>query len=147
MKTRGVLNPELQKVIAHMGHGDMLVIGDRGCPFPRHDMTTCIDLSVSRGIPAVVDVVKAVLEDLEIESAIIANETKTVSPHIYSAFKELLSAKKNKGNDIVEENIPHVDFKHLFLNGPLEGKEVKAFVKTGEFTPYANIILVSGVDF
>ena len=54
---------------------------------------------------------------------------------------------KNKGNDIIEENIPHPEFKDLVLNGSLQGKEVKVFVKTGEFTPYANIILVSGVDF
>jgi D-ribose pyranase len=60
---------------------------------------------------------------------------------------EIVSQIKNMGNDIVEENIPHPEFKELVLNGSLQGKEVKVFVKTGEFTPYANIILVSGVDF
>lgn len=147
MKTRGLLHSELLGVIGRMGHGDMLAIGDRGCPFPSHGRTACIDLSVSRGIPSVADVLRAVLEDLEVEKAIIADETKTVSPHIYREFAEILSAKKNKGAAIAEENMPHADFKHLFLYGPLEGREVKAFVKTGEFTPFANIILVSGVDF
>ncbi len=147
MKARGLLHSELLRIIARMGHGDMLAIGDRGCPFPSHGRTACIDLSVSRGIPSVMDVLRAVLEELEVEKAIIAVETKTHSPAIYREFTELLATRKNKGDAIVEENIPHADFKNLFLRGPLEGREVKAFVKTGEFTPFANIILVSGVDF
>ncbi len=147
MKTKGLLHSELLRIIACMGHGDMLAIGDRGCPFPSHGRTACIDLSVSRGIPSVMDVLRAVLEELEVEKVIVANETKSQSPAVYREFTALLAAKKNKGNAIVEENMPHADFKHLFLYGPLEGREVKAFVKTGEFTPFANIILVSGVDF
>jgi D-ribose pyranase len=130
-----------------MGHGDMLVITDRGFPFPRHPYTECIDLSIGRGLPQVVDVLKVVLEELEIEGVIIADETKTVSPKTYEAFKAVLAPVKNKGNDIVEQNIPHPEFKDMVLNGGLERKEVKVFVKCGEFTPYANIILISGVDF
>ncbi len=147
MKTRGVLHNELAKAIATMGHGDMLVVTDRGFPFPRHEMTTCIDVSVGRDLPKVVDVVKVVLEELEIERVIIAEETEQVSPHIYKAFQDILVEIRNKGNPIEQEVIPHRDFKHLVLNGALEGKELKIMVKTGEFTPFANIILVSGVDF
>jgi len=147
MKTKGVLHNELARQIARLGHGDMIVIADRGFPFPRHEYTECIDLSIGRGLPKVVDVLKVILEELEIEKVIIADETKTVSPDTYAAFKAVLAPVKNKGNEIVEENIPHPDFKDMVLNGGLERKEVKVFVKCGEFTPYANIILVSGVDF
>ena len=147
MKTKGILHNELAHLVATMGHGDMLVITDRGFPFPRHDYTTCIDLSVGRDLPRVVDVLKVVLEELEIEGCIIANETRTVSPKTYKEFTDVIAAVKNKGNAIVEKNIPHPDFKDLVLNGALEGQELKGFVKCGEFTPYANIILISGVDF
>ncbi len=147
MKTKGILHNELAQLVARMGHGDMLVIADRGFPFPRHDQTVCIDLSVGRDLPRVADVLRVVLEELEIEKVIIANETETVSPATYAAFTEIVGQKKNKGNAIVEENIPHPDFKDMVLNGALERKEVKGFVKCGEFTPYANIILISGVDF
>jgi D-ribose pyranase len=147
MKTKVILQNDLAKEVARLGHGNMLVITDRGFPFPRHENTICIDVSVGRDLPRFVDVVKVVLEELEIEKVIIADETKSVSPEIYSQLKEIVSQIKNKGNDIVEENIPHPEFKDLVLNGSLQGKEVKVFVKTGEFTPYANIILVSGVDF
>lgn len=147
MKTRGILHNNLAQLVARMGHGDMLVIADRGFPFPRHEMTECIDVSVGRDLPKVADVLKVVLEELEIEKVIIADETKTVSPQTYAEFKKIVATKKNKGNAIVEENIPHPQFKHLVLNGSLEGQEMKGFVKCGEFTPYANIILISGVDF
>jgi len=147
MKTKGILHNDLAREVARLGHGDMLVITDRGFPFPRHENTICIDVSVGRNLPRFVDVLKVVLEELEIEKVIIADETKSASPEIYSQLKEIVSKVKNKGNDIVEENIPHPEFKDLVLNGSLQGKEVKVFVKTGEFTPYANIILVSGVDF
>lgn len=147
MKTNGILHNDLARLVARLGHGDMLVITDRGFPFPRHKETECIDVSVGRNLPKFTDVVKVVLEELEIEKVIIADETKDISPHVYKELKDIISSKKNKGNDIVEENIPHLEFKDLVLNGSLQGKEVKGFVKTGEFTPYANIILVSGVDF
>lgn len=147
MKTSGILHNELARLVARMGHGDMLVLADRGFPFPRHEYTTCIDLSIGRGLPKVVDVLKVVLEELEIESVIIADETKTVSPATYEQFTQVISGIRNKGNEIVEDNIPHPEFKDMVLNGALERREVKGFVKCGEFTPYANIILVSGVDF
>jgi D-ribose pyranase len=147
MKTNGILHNDLARLVARLGHGDMLVITDRGFPFPRHEKTECIDVSVGRDLPKFIDVVKVVLEELEIEKVIIADETKDVSPHVYKELKDVVFLKKNKGNNIVEENIPHLEFKDLVLNGSLQGKEVKGFVKTGEFTPYANIILISGVDF
>lgn len=147
MKTNGILHNDLARLVARLGHGDMLVITDRGFPFPRHEKTECIDVSVGRNLPKFIDVVKVVLEELEIEKVIIADETKDISPHVYKELKDVVCLKKNKGNDIVEENIPHLEFKDLVLNGSLQGKEVKGFVKTGEFTPYANIILISGVDF
>jgi len=147
MKTKGILHNDLARAVARLGHGDMLVITDRGFPFPRHRETECIDISVGRNLPKFIDVVKVVLDELEIEKVIIANETKTKSPDTYNNLKKIISEKKNKGNDIIEENIPHLEFKDLVLNGALQGKEVKVFVKTGEFTPYANIILISGVDF
>lgn len=147
MKKSGIYNAELAQAVAKMGHGDMILIGDVGCPFPRHEMTTCIDLAVCEGVPKVTDVVKAVLKELVIESYIVTEETKTVSPKAYEAFRVILDAEKNKGNDLIEKTIPHVEMKDLWLNGGLRGEEVKVFVRTGERCPYNYIILVAGVDF
>lgn len=147
MKKSGIYNAELAKAVAKMGHGDIILIGDVGCPFPRHDQTTSIDLAVCEGVPKVTDVIKAVLKELVIESYIVTDETKSVSPQVYKEFRTILDAEKNKGNDLVEKTIPHVEMKDLWLNGALRGEEVKVFVRTGERCPYCYIMLVAGVDF
>ncbi len=147
MKKTGILNPGISELVARMGHGDMLAITDRGFPLPLNSDTAAIDVSVSRNIPRVTDVVKAVVEELEIESVLVAEETERISPQIYKEFIEVLQSLNNKGNPVRIKIIPHDDFKHLVLRGAEEGKELKGMVRTGELTPYANIILISGVPF
>ncbi len=147
MKKSGIQNIALLNAIARMGHGDMILIGDIGCPFPRHEMTQCVDLAVVKDIPKVEDVLKAVLEELVVESYIVSEETKTVNPDHYKTFTEIIKNFDNKGNALVENTIAHDDMKNLWLNGALEGKEVKTFVRTGEHSPYSYIILVAGVNF
>lgn len=147
MKRKGILNYELSKEIAKMGHGDMILIGDVGCPFPRHDLTTSIDLAVTDGVPMVKDVLQIVLEELVVESYIVTEETKSTSPETYKEFTEIISKFDNKGNDLTETTITHDEMKDLWLNGALKGEEVKLFVRTGERTPYSYIILTAGVDF
>ena len=147
MKKYGIYNSELAKAVSKMGHGDIILIGDVGCPFPRHDMTTCVDLAVCEGVPKVTEVVKAVLSELVVESYIVTEETKSVSPQVYEEFKAILSKENNKGNALVEKCIPHVDMKNLWLNGALNGEEVKVLVRTGERCPFCYIALVAGVDF
>ncbi|NMR96599.1 D-ribose pyranase, partial [Vibrio parahaemolyticus] len=69
MKKRGILNGELSKLIAEMGHMDMILIGDAGMPVPKG--VKLIDLALVEGIPSFIEVLKAVLEDLEVEEAYI----------------------------------------------------------------------------
>jgi len=147
MKTTGILNSELIRVMARMGHGDLLVITDRGFPFPLHAGTATIDLSVAKNVPRFLDVVLPIVEDFEIEEVIIADETKKVSPDVHKALLRIIAEKKNKGNDVRIRYIPHDEFKDLVLHGAERGEPLACFVKTGEFTPYANVILVSSVPF
>jgi D-ribose pyranase len=72
-----------------------------------------------------------VLEELHLERAIVAEEMKSVSPQVFEAVSEILG-------DVPVELIPHVSFKVLTADS-------KAIIRTGEYTPYANIILVAGV--
>ena len=147
MKTNGILHDELNKVMARMGHADMLAITDRGFPFPLHDLTKTIDLSIAKNLPRFLDVVQPIVDDFEIEEVIIAEETEKVNPEVHKKLMEIIGGKKNKGNDIKITYIPHPEFKDLVLHGAERGEPVACFVKTGEFTPYANIILVSSVPF
>jgi D-ribose pyranase len=131
MKKIGTLNQPLSAVIAGLGHMDQLVIADAGLPIPAG--TRRIDLALKAGIPGFVDTLAVILEEMQVESAVIAGEMVSTSPQIYQQVCEILP-------DIPIEIISHEEFKKLT-------GEARAVVRTGEFTPYANIILNAGVVF
>ena len=147
MKKSGILHAELSKAVARMGHGDIIVIGDIGVPFPRHEMTTCIDLAITKGVPKVTDVLKVVLEELVCEEYIVAQETKDISPDVYADFKSIIDKHGNDSNELKERVLPHIDIKDLWLNGSFKGEEVKVFVRAGDHIPYCYIALAAGVSF
>ncbi|WP_419871363.1 D-ribose pyranase [Candidatus Pristimantibacillus sp. PTI5] len=131
MKRNGILNSEIAAVIARMGHTDCIVIGDCGLPIP--DSVKRIDLAVKPGLPSYLDTLEAVLADMEVESAIIATELTEQNVPVYDSTKMLL-------NGIPIKQVSHEELKRLTL-------QAKAVIRTGEATPYANIILQSGVFF
>ncbi len=139
MKKHALLNAPLSHVIATMGHTDQLTIGDAGLPIP--SASERIDLAVSQGVPRFMDVVRAVTEEMQIERVIMAKEFAEVSPALQT---ELLAHLKHiaetQGKPVSFEYVSHEEFKQLTHSS-------KAVVRTGECTPYANVIFVSGVVF
>ena len=131
MKKIGVLNKDLSEVMAGMGHNDMLVIGDAGLPIPAN--VRRIDLAIRQGLPGFIETVEAISTELKVDTILIAEETGRVSPQIE---KDLLIIFK----DSKVQKITHEQLKEMSRNAA-------AVVRTGEFTPYANVILVSGVVF
>ncbi|TMJ06310.1 MAG: D-ribose pyranase [Bacillati bacterium ANGP1] len=131
MKKSGILNAELMRVITSMGHTDRLVIADSGLPIPPSVLR--IDLALSSGVPTFAQTLQAVLNELQVESATVAEEMRQRSPALYQATRHLLGATPL-------QHISHEQFKGALL-------QVRAVVRTGEQTPYANIILQSGVTF
>lgn len=131
MKKIGILNQPISAVIAGLGHKDMLVIADAGLPIPQE--TQRIDLALTEGIPSFLDTLRVVLMEMQVERAIVAEEMLKVSPDLYLAAKELLG-------DVPVETVTHSILKE-------RTRSARAVIRTGEFTPYANIILVAGVIF
>jgi D-ribose pyranase len=131
VKRIGILNQPISAVIAGLGHTDTLVVADAGLPIPAE--TQRIDLALTEGIPTFLDTLRAVLTEMYVEKAIVAEEMLEVSPGVYEAIKELLG-------DVPIKTVTHVSLKE-------QARSARAVVRTGEFTPYANIILVSGVVF
>ena len=131
MKKTPLLNAALSGLVASLGHMDMLVIGDAGLPVPPG--TCCIDLALTRGIPGFVDTLRVVIAEMQVESAFVAAETAHKSPHILAQINELVPVT-------AVQTISHEDLKE-------KTRQARAVVRTGEFTPYANIILVAGVVF
>jgi D-ribose pyranase len=60
-----------------------------------------------------------------------AKQTKETNPSLFAAISQSF------GEDIPVEIIDHVELKQL-------AKNVKAVIRTGDFTAYGNVILVSG---
>lgn len=135
MKKSGILNSDISRVLSYIGHTDSICIGDCGLPIP--DEVERIDLAVRFGSPSFLEVMKAVAEDMVIESVIVAEEIKTQNPEILSQIQELLKEKNSKTQI---KFISHTQFKE-------HTKQCKAIIRTGEATPYANIILEAGCIF
>lgn len=128
MKKQGILNRELAGILAKMGHTDQLIIADCGLPIP--DGVRCIDLSYTLGKPTFLDIVEAVTIDFQVEKAIVATE---LPKHNHSVHQEL-------DNKFELTYISHEELKEV-------SKQAKVIIRTGEATPYANIVLQSGVIF
>ena len=131
MKKMPLVHATLSQVIAWLGHGDMLVIADAGLPIPAGPQ--CIDLAVSRGVPAFADVLQAVLSEMQVERAVLASELRARSADFQARTAGSLTG------------IPIDEMDHLALKALTQ--RAVAVVGTGEFTPYANIVLIAGVIF
>ena len=131
MKKTKLINSEISSTVAKMGHTDTLTIGDCGLPIPNN--VKRIDLALKYGVPTFLETLDTVLEELCVEEIIIASEIKEQNEEMY---KELLKRFEN----IVIKEVCHEEFKEMTKNS-------KAVIRTGECTPYANVILKSGVVF
>lgn len=131
MKKTPLLHARLSEAIAGLGHGDMMVLGDAGLPCPPGPH--CIDLALTRGVPSFEQVLAAVASEMEVEQMVLASETRERSPHIAATVDRLLP-------DRAAEIVPHDALKARCASA-------RWFVRTGECTPYANVILVAGVVF
>ena len=128
MKKIGILNQPISSVIAGLGHTDTLVIADAGLPIPPE--TQRIDLALTEGIPTLLDTLRAVLTEMQVERAVVAEEMLDTSPQVYKVLKEML-------RDVPIETVTHLIFKEQIHSA-------RAVIRTGEFTPYADVILVAG---
>jgi len=135
MKKGRLLNSEISSVISRMGHTDHITVGDAGLPIPSD--VKRIDLVVEKGVPTFLGTLEVILDELKVEEVVIAKEMEEVSGEFYAKLLKLLEKKCGK---ITVVEVSHEEFKGIT-------KESKAVVRTGECTPYANIILKSGVTF
>ena len=131
LKKRELLNSGISYLISKLGHTDTIVISDAGLPIPENVQR--IDLALLPGKPSFLDTLEAVLTEMDVEKVTIASEMEKESPKLYEKIEE-------KFKDIEIEKISHDDFK-------TKTSKSKAVIRTGEFTPFANIILHSGVVF
>ncbi len=135
MKKNGIINADISRVLSYMGHTDTLAVGDCGLPIP--DETERIDLSLKLGVPSFMEALSEVSREMKIEKIVLAEEIRENNPHI---LEEILKLVNEMDTECAVEYISHAELKE-------RTKTCKAVIRTGEATPYANIILQSACLF
>jgi ribose transport protein RbsD len=139
MNKHGLLHPELAQLITQIGHTDELTVCDAGLPIP--SLVPRIDLALTQGVPSFMQTVEAVLTHACIESVVIAEELAAISPMLHQALLARLEQESAaRQQPITVTTISHEAFKARTTKS-------KAVVRTGECTPYANVIFQAGVTF
>jgi D-ribose pyranase len=128
MKKTGIINSKISAAIAALGHTDTLTIVDAGYPVP--PTSERIDLALEPGVPGFLQTLKVILSELFVERIILADEIKNYSPHILKGIQTLLP-------DVPIQFMPHAEFKKQVPSS-------RAVIRTAEYTPYSNVILVAG---
>lgn len=131
MKKRGILNAQLSGILATLGHTDQLVVADCGLPVPPE--VPVVDLALVQGIPGFTDVVAALADELVVQRLTVAEEAVQHNPGVLEAVRAAFG-------DVPLDRVPHERLKRELL-------VVKAVVRTGEATPFANVILECGAAF
>lgn len=125
----GTLNSEISCVLSRLGHTDEIVIADCGLPIP--DGVKRIDIALKEGTPSFEEVYEELMHHMAVEQVVVAREMVEENEALYQKVK----------NDFPTlEMVSHEKFKK-------QTSHAKAIIRTGEATPYANIILKSGVIF
>ena len=129
MLKNGLLNPHVLSLLARVRHTNMLVISDLGFPF--WPTIETVDLSLVSGIPTVTQVLEAILPNFHAGQVYMAEEyLKHNDQAAETALRRTLG-----GVPLTFE--PHESAFKKRVPGAI------GLIRTGDPTPYANIILVS----
>lgn len=129
MKEVGIINRSLDKILSEQGHQDLLMVTDAGFAIPKG--IEVVDVSLSENKPKVIEVLHELRKYFSVEKMIIAEETKNMNPSMFNEITKVWD------DDVEIEVIKHSLLKQKASN-------VKAVIRTGDFTAYGNVILVSG---
>ncbi len=131
MLKHGILNPRILDLLARVRHTNTLVIADGAFPFWPQIET--VDIALTHDIPTVLDVFDLLVPAFQIGRIWQAEEFATANPsETVHRFQQ--SFDRIPGVDVVK--LPHLDFKNL-VPGAI------GVIRTGDATPYANLIVES----
>lgn len=131
MKRTGILNSDISRILSYLRHTDLICISDCGLPVAKD--VEVIDLALKKDLPSFLQVLDVVLEDMKCEKYYLASQIKTENSVIYSNTQKRLT-------NIPVDFLPHDEFKEKV-------DKCKVVIRTGEMSPYSNIILQSACIF
>ena len=131
MKKTGVINSGLSGALAQLGHTDLLVLADAGFPVPRG--VPQIDLALRPGVPKTMEIIEVIDQEIVVEGLAMAEEAKQFSPSLIEWLEQRFPL-------IEIEFMPHAEFKKMSFLG-------KSMVRSGDISPYSNVIVRVGVPY
>lgn len=137
MRTQRLLNAPLSHIIATLAPSDHLTLVSAHLSVPSSPMPERLDLSVSQGIPTLMNVVRAIAEEMPINRVIVLQDFVVSTDPLYAelvAFLRRLSVQQN--HDVSFIQVTEEEFRQ-------RAKMSRAIVRTGEKSPFANIIVQS----
>lgn len=128
MRRRGLLNAELSRHVAALGHTHEVVVADCGLPLPSVG-PSIVDLALVIGLPRFTDVLDALVAEIVVDAAVLAEE----------------AAGGEVERWLLERGLSPSWTPHEQLKADLPS--TRLVVRTGEATPFANVVLRCGVPF
>ena len=129
MKEVGIINRDIARAISEQGHHDLLMVCDAGFAIPKE--VGCIDISIKENNPTVIEVLEVLKNYFSVEKMIFADQTKESNPSFIKKASSIWNGR------VEVDIIDHSKLKE-------KSKSVKAVIRTGDFTAFGNVILVSG---
>lgn len=129
MKEVGMLNGAIDSALNRQGHMDLMMVVDAGFPCPDH--VEIIDIALSAGVPSILDVLTELKRYHSVEKLVMAKDTQDHNP---THFEKV---SKAFGPGVAVEVIAHTELKE-------RSQDVKTIIRTGDFTAWGNVMLVSG---
>jgi len=135
VKRTRLLNSELSYEISRIGHTASITVCDAGLPISQG--VKRIDLAIESGYPSLIRTLDAILSEMMVEEIVVASEIDKKNPEV---FRQMMDVFRTQGMEPIVTRVPHTEFKELTRSS-------EVIVRMGECTPYANVILKSGVVF
>jgi len=133
LKKFGILNRKLNDALSALGHGDICIITDAGFPLPYEAQpgTISVDLAITQDLPDIPTILKLVNDEIIYEECYVATNQRDYNPQLFESVSRIV--KRCKLEAIEHDRIMEM------------GKRAKVLIRTGGFSPWGNVALVSGV--
>ncbi len=129
MRETGIVNREICDVLSTLGHTDEVIVCDAGFAIPCGVRT--VDISYGENKPTVPEVLAELKKHFSVERMILSEETQKRMP---ARFKEFIDTFDNCiAVDVISQSELRT-----------RARTVKAVIRTGDFSAFSNVLLVSG---
>ncbi len=129
MKEVGMINGRIDSALNRQGHMDEMMVVDAGFPCPDH--VELIDIALAEDKPSVLEVLAEIAKYHSVEKIVMARDTQQHNPTHFARVPEAF------GENVEVETIDHAELKQ-------RSGGVKTIIRTGDFTAWGNVLLVSG---